>query len=87
MQLDLLAEMDSLAGLNPRFAAYCRAHGFASHDEQDAVDSRKYPGGKMCGFICWIGAAWTAFGAPHNTRNFPEVSRAFDAWLPDFKAV
>ena len=85
MQLELAIEPDALSGLNPRFIAYCHAHGFASREEQIATDRQKYPGGFMCGFICWIGAAWLAFGAPHNQRNFPEVSRAFDAWLPSFK--
>lgn len=86
MQLELLQPEDALADCQPRFVAYCRAHGYTSRDEQLDADRKKYPGGVMCGFICWIGAAWAAFGAPHQTRTFPEVSRAFDAWLPSFKA-
>lgn len=39
--------------VNPHYAAYCRAHGAASVADMLAIDSAKYPGGKMGGFIIW----------------------------------
>lgn len=39
--------------MNPRFLAYCKAHGRTAKQQlkQDRID---WPGGVMCGFILWI---------------------------------
>ena len=42
---------------NPRFVAYARAHnrtpeGMLAHDE------RRWPGGKMTGFMLWVQGHW-----------------------------
>lgn len=39
--------------MNPRFVAYCVAHG-RSPEEMLAHDAERFPGGKMTGFIVWI---------------------------------
>lgn len=38
--------------MNPRYVEYCRAHG-KTPDEMLAFDTKRWPGGKMCGFILW----------------------------------
>ncbi|MEO6324786.1 MAG: hypothetical protein ABIT01_05870 [Thermoanaerobaculia bacterium] len=39
---------------NPHYIAYCKAKGGRTPDETLARDEELYPGGKMCGFICWM---------------------------------
>ena len=43
--------------MNTRYLAYCKAHG-NTPDAQMAADEVAYPGGKMCGFLLWIGRKW-----------------------------
>lgn len=44
----------------PRFVAYAKAHGREPQAQLDH-DSKRWPGGCMCGFICWIGERKAAF--------------------------
>jgi len=46
--------------INPRYAAYARAHGM-TRDDMMAHDRQKYPGGCMCGFVVWISEQRQAF--------------------------
>jgi len=39
--------------VNPCYVAYAKAHGMTPA-RMMARDRRKYPGGCMCGFICWM---------------------------------
>lgn len=39
---------------NPRYVAYCAAHGVDDPDVMRARDAERWPGGKMCGFILWM---------------------------------
>lgn len=39
--------------MNPRYLAYCVAHG-RTPEEMLAHDAERFPGGKMAGFIVWI---------------------------------
>ena len=48
----------------PRFVAYANSLGLTP-DEAIVKDSKKYPGGKMCGFMLWIQANRKAFKAAH----------------------
>lgn len=39
--------------MNPYYVLYCQAHNRTT-DEQMSHDEELYPGGIMCGFLCWI---------------------------------
>ena len=73
--------------MNPRFLAYCRAHGM-SPQEMFAHDREKYPGGLMCGFITWHSAALFACLKEHpefflngNLVNHAEYDRWLDKYV------
>lgn len=69
--------------MNPRYLCYCRANGHTS-DEQMAVDSEHWPGGKMCGFMLWIAERLRQFKRLQPGAflhgNLVEHA-AFDSWL------
>lgn len=74
--------------MNPRYLAYCKAHG-NTPEAQHAADGAAWPGGIMCGFILWIGERWRAFEA-HKGARLTSLSRdywraehaaEFDAWI------
>jgi hypothetical protein len=67
---------------NPRYLAYCKAHGkipnaMMMHDEQ------RFPGGCMAGYILWIGGKWaewkkvTGNNGPLGNEHYTQ----FDEWL------
>ena len=56
--------MEQVAGFNPRWEAYARAHG-NSVDEQKADDAKNWPGGVACGFILWMSEQKQAFFKAH----------------------
>lgn len=76
--------LSAFSDVQPRYANYCLAHGALSADEMVARDTKAHPGGKMGGFIIWIGARWrdwereTGWNGAHHTE---EDHAAFDAWL------
>ena len=76
--------MTSWPNTNPRYVAYCVAHGAKSRAEMLARDRKAWPGGFMCGFILWIGEQWAAWKAEAKWRG-PILTQAdhdsFDAWL------
>lgn len=51
--------------MNPRYLRYCEVHG-KTPEEMSAHDDEAWPGGKMCGFMLWISAAWQAFDKHHS---------------------
>jgi hypothetical protein len=62
--------------MNPRYLAYCRAHG---RDPKDmlAFDDQRFPGGSMCGFILWLSARWSEWKDRH-----PELAPRFGgSWV------
>lgn len=68
---------------NPRYLAYCRAHG-RGPDEQLAHDRIEWSGGSMVGFILWhrkrIQEAYKEI--PHVfVHGTPTDHEAYDAWL------
>ncbi len=72
----------------PRYLAYCRAHGL-SPNEMMAHDLERFPGGLMAGFVLWLGARWQEWFAEvghQRVKNrfayvMPEEHEAFSAWL------
>lgn len=70
--------------MNPRYVAYARAHG-RTFEEQLAADAERWPGGKMCGFIVWMGHRWLAWRRLRNRPVNDILSREdhadFNAWL------
>ncbi len=69
-------------GWNPRFVAYCAG---APPEEVLLRDEETWPGGKMTGFILWIGERWRAFARERPRLDMAFLSNedhaAFTAWL------
>jgi hypothetical protein len=75
-------------GTNPRYVAYCRAHGHPDDpDGMLAEDRARYPGGAMVGFILWIRGHWDRWHAlnPHVRREALTQADhdAFDQYLAE----
>ena len=47
-------------GINPRYAAYAKAHGRTTADMMER-DRAAWPGGCMCGFLVWMSEQHRAF--------------------------
>ena len=54
---------------NPRYLAYCRAHGQSDPAKQLDMDAERWPGGVMCGFILWMMNRLSEFNALQGCRN------------------
>ena len=74
---------------NPRYLAYCRAHGHPDPDDMLAADDERWPGGVMTGFILWIAERWAEW-SPIRKAEKPDYCHevktdddhaAFTAWL------
>ena len=67
-----------------RFAAYALAHG-RDPEAQLAHDRGRFPGGRMAGYIVWIGGrlrAWrSATGRAPDAPMDGADHAAFDRWL------
>jgi hypothetical protein len=55
---------------NPHFVSYAKAHG-RTPSKQLEHDDEAYPGGKMCGFIVWMGGLMTKFKTEHPEHCIP----------------
>jgi hypothetical protein len=70
----------------PRYVAYATANG-RTPDAMLAHDTKRFPGGKMAGFIVWMNEKWQAFDAlQKQTGTYEEIKSEgyharFDAWL------
>jgi hypothetical protein len=69
---------------NPRYIAYCQAHG-RSAGEQLSYDREKYPGGVMAGFILWLGEKWFEWRTNNKRKRDDILSdedhSSFDRYL------
>ncbi len=69
---------------NPRYVAYAEAHGF-DPDTMLAADEVLWPGGKMCGFMVWIGERWREWresrGVGRNAVLGSDDHADFDAMI------
>lgn len=67
---------------NSRYVEYAKRAG-KSPDEMLVQDEEKWPGGCMCGFMCWISDMWRKWERisgrrePHNKQDH----ESFDGWL------
>lgn len=76
------------AAINPRYAAYMSAHLVGDPALMIAIDSQRYPGGHMCGFLLWNAERarqWIALCGHGSARN-PDLylymhGDDYDAWL------
>lgn len=67
-----------MATYTREFTAYCTAHGRAPAD-QLAHDVKRWPGGKMAGFILWMADALRDFKAAHPEACVGDMVRDHDA--------
>jgi hypothetical protein len=75
---------------NPRYVEYARAH----EREPAAMlehDTKRFPGGKMAGFMIWMNERWTEWAklkgfrrtasGSQDTPITEELHAEFDTWL------
>ena len=73
---------------NPRYSAYATSHGRKCED-MITYDTKKWPGGKMCGFILWIREQWNIWAEESGEQRdsgghfWPEQHEKFDKWLQE----
>lgn len=76
-----------MTGWNPRYLAYCAAHG-RDPEAMRAFDAERHPVAPMLGFILWFNAREREFtaGLPgHWTERLRHADQdAFDAYLRSF---
>lgn len=68
---------------NPRYVAYARAHG-NTPVYQSALDRERFPGGRMAGYLVWLGKQYRAYTAAglHAGSVWTDRDHAeFDDWL------
>lgn len=75
--------------INPRYVAYCTAHG-SDPDAMLEADRERWPGGIMTGFVLWMSARWQAWRRLNSRGRFDAISaedqKAFDVWLGENEA-
>lgn len=71
---------------NPRYYAYATSHGRKCEDML-TFDKKKWPGGKMCGFILWIREQWNVWSEESGEIKDGHWSttqhKKFDQWLQE----
>jgi hypothetical protein len=55
---------------NPRYLAYCRAHGESDPEAMLERDREAWPGGCMTGFVLWIGEMKRGMAKTHPEAMF-----------------
>ena len=71
---------------NPRYLAYCRAHGETDPVVMRERNLQRWPGGPGVGFILWMSQRWQQWDAmrkqkPWNHVRSAEEYKEFDQWL------
>lgn len=74
---------------NPRYLAYCRAHG-KTPEKMLEHDEERFPGGCMCGFILWSSDKLNEARRTHREFFYIEIGgnagglldhEGYDKWL------
>jgi hypothetical protein len=72
----------------PYYLAYARAHG-RSPEEMLQADRAAYPGGRMAGYLVWIGSRveeWRKLNGRARHDSLSSADRqAFGAWLSEVR--
>ena len=67
-----------------RYRQYARVNG-NTPDGQLSHDEKAYPGGKMAGYMIWIGQRWQEWRKAHGRKQNDILSKedqaSFDAYL------
>ena len=68
-----------------RYTVYAAQHG-KTPDEMLAHDKKRWPGGKMCGFMLWINKRWQEWHEAKGYRRHDYIVTSadhvdFDAWI------
>lgn len=72
--------------MNPRYIEYARAHGLSPF-RMMLLDRRRFPGGRMVGFMLWMSARWEEwFKAKGYKRSGPTEHLLSDEDYKDFDA-
>jgi len=85
MEMKTESEYPHVKQWNPRYLAYCNANH--NHPEaQILIDEKKYPGGKMTGFIIWNRLHWALFFKEQGLIKQPDVithdiHKQYNEWL------
>lgn len=61
--------------MNPRYIAYCTAHG-NTPEQQAAADEIAYPGGRNCGFILWMSVKLSAYKKSLGRKWYDSLTTA-----------
>ncbi len=71
---------------NPRYVLYAKANK-QTPEEMLISDDNTWPGGKMCGFILWIGEKWNKFDKlfwnEYGGLRLSGTGCHFDKWLEE----
>ena len=65
--------------MNSLYLAYCRAHG-KTPEEMAEHDAAEWPGGRMCGYILWMGERKKEFAAAHPEAMLGHAVYDLAAW-------
>ena len=71
---------------NPYYVAYARSQGRPC-DEQLEYDKKKWPGGRMAGFMLWMREAWSTWSKESGESRVwdgawsTDQRQAFTIWL------
>lgn len=70
----------------PRYVAYAKSNGMTP-DAMLAHDKIEYPGGRMCGFMCWISSRLRDFKKAHPQHVIGDNISNHDAFTAFLEAV
>ena len=70
----------AVAHFNPRYVCYAQVHE-RDPEQMLAFDAERFPGGKMAGFLIWMGHRWSEY---RHLRGLSATAPLSDADHDDF---